>query len=114
MRRRFIYDKDMDAVVEVTHGSNAYEPERGRGEGLQIVSDIEPYRAVASDVALGGAAPVIGGRRQHGEFLRRNGYIETGNEVPITRGPELSGRADRIEAIRRAMGDYGSNTGARR
>lgn len=48
--------------------------------GMQVIKDIEPYRAVAHDVATGDA-PVIGGRRQHREFLKRNGYSEVGNEI---------------------------------
>lgn len=44
-----------------------------------IVRDIQPYKAVAVDVATG-KAPVIGGRAQHREYLRRNGYVEVGNE----------------------------------
>lgn len=53
---------------------------RGSGEGLQIIKDIDPYQAVAGDVAMGGKIPKIGGRRQHREFLKRNNYIEVGNE----------------------------------
>lgn len=47
---------------------------------LQIIKDIEPYQAVGGDIALAGKIPKIGGRRQHREFLKRNGYIEVGNE----------------------------------
>ena len=36
-------------------------------------------KAVAVDVATG-KPPVIGGRRQHREFLKRNHYVEVGNE----------------------------------
>lgn len=50
------------------------------GEGPQIIRDIDPYQAVAGDVAQGGKLPKIGGRRQHREFLKRNNYIEVGNE----------------------------------
>lgn len=47
----------------------------------QLVRDIEPYRAVASDIATG-KAPIISGRRQHNEFMKRNNYVELGNEKP--------------------------------
>lgn len=50
--------------------------------GPQIIKDVEPYRAVATDVD--GKRPVIGGRRQHREFLQRNGYREVGNDVPLS------------------------------
>ena len=46
---------------------------------LQVVQDIAPYQAVAVDIATG-KPPRIGSRRQHKEFLRRNGYVEVGNE----------------------------------
>lgn len=41
--------------------------------------DIEPYQAVAVDVATG-KPPRIGSRSEHREFLKRNGYLEVGNE----------------------------------
>jgi hypothetical protein len=45
-----------------------------------VMGDIEPYRAVGADIASGGKRPVIGGRRQHREYMARNGYMEVGNE----------------------------------
>lgn len=64
--------------------------------GPQIIKDIEPYKAVAGDIALGGKCPPIMGRRQHREFLKRNKYVEVGNE-PIKPkradyGPEVTER----------------------
>lgn len=69
---------------------------RNDGAGIQIIRDIDPYQAVAGDVALGGKLPKIGGRRQHREFLKRNNYVEVGNE-PIRPkksdyGPEVTER----------------------
>ena len=43
-----------------------------------VFGDIEPYQAVAADKETG-KCPVITGRKQHREFLRRNGYEEVGN-----------------------------------
>lgn len=103
-RRTYVYDPDLDAMVQVRGpGTNHYE----QRSGLQIIRDIDPYRAVGSDVALDGAAPVIGGRRQHREYLRRNGYVEVGNEVPISGERPRMTSEDRINDIRRAMGDFG-------
>jgi hypothetical protein len=62
--------------------------------GPQIMSDIAPYRTAATDVATGRRA-VIGGRRQHREFLRRNGYVELGNDYVPPQREEMS-RAERI------------------
>ena len=47
--------------------------------GLQIIRDIDPYQAVAEDKATG-KRPHIGSRREHREFLKRNGYHERGND----------------------------------
>jgi hypothetical protein len=69
--------------------------------GPQIMSDIAPYRTAATDVATGKRA-VIGGRRQHREFLRRNGYVEVGNDYVAPRQEELS-RSERIADIRRVL-----------
>ncbi len=67
-----------------------------RVSSIQIIKDIDPYRAVAGDVAQDGRAPVIGSRSDHREFLKRNGYIELGNEKPKPRawdyGQEISPR----------------------
>lgn len=69
---------------------------KSAGSGLQIIKDIEPYKAVAGDIALGGKPPAIMSRREHKEFLKRNRYVEVGNE-PIKQrtpdyGPEVQGR----------------------
>jgi hypothetical protein len=69
--------------------------------GPQIMSDIPPYRTVATDVATGQRA-VIGGRRQHREFLRRNGYVEVGNDYVPPQREEMS-RTERIADIRRVL-----------
>lgn len=51
------------------------------GGSIQIIKDVEPYKAVATDVD--GKRPVIGGRRQHREFLQRNNYREVGTDTTI-------------------------------
>lgn len=47
--------------------------------GIQIIKDIDPYKAVAVDGRTG-KAPRIGSRREHREFLKANNYHEVGNE----------------------------------
>lgn len=42
---------------------------------INIIRDIDPYQAVAVDVATG-KRPKIGSRSEHREFLKRNGYHE--------------------------------------
>lgn len=68
-------------MVEITRTNRPKDP--GPGDGLQIIRDIAPYRAVGGDIALDGKRPVIGTRRQHREYLARNAYVEVGNERPI-------------------------------
>lgn len=46
---------------------------------IQIIRDIDPYKAVATDKATG-KRPRIGSRREHREFLKRNGLHEVGTE----------------------------------
>jgi hypothetical protein len=72
--------------------------------GPQIIRDIEPYRSVAFDIASGKRV-LVGGRAQHREFLRRNNYVEVGND-DVTPGREELSRADRIADIRRALRDW--------
>jgi transcription elongation factor Elf1 len=55
----------------------------------QIVKDIDPYSAVATDIATG-KAPRIGSRREHREFLRRNDLVEVGTQ-PISSKREVRG-----------------------
>ena len=103
MRRRFIYDRDLDAMIEIGAGTNHLDPHPGAG--LQIISDIEPYRTAASDVASDNKRAVIGSRSRHREFLRDNGYVEVGNERPISGElPRLS-QSERVADIKRAMGE---------
>ena len=71
----------------------------------QIVRDIQPYNAVAVDIATG-KPPCIGSRREHKEFLRRNNLVEVGNEKPKareTRGDFATGKdvKQAIDQLRR-------------
>ncbi len=77
---------------------------RATSAGPQIMSDIAPYRTAATDVATG-QRTVIGGRRQHREFLGRNGYVEVGNDYVPPQREELS-QTERIADIRRVLGRW--------
>lgn len=110
---RYRYDKDLDAIVEIRDGSNFFEEKPPKGPAL--IRDIDGYRAVGADVASEGKRPWIGSRSEHRDYLRRNGYVETGNETPRVYDDRPSARQQqesRINDIRRARGDFGSNTGA--
>lgn len=67
-----------------------------------VMGDLAPYRSAAADV--NGQKAIIGGRRQHREFLQRNGYTEVGNEQVKVRRHEMS-QAERVADIKRAMGE---------
>ena len=49
-----------------------------RSTGPHIMPDLKDYKSVAWDKERGGQV-VVSGRKQHREFLRRNGYEEVGN-----------------------------------
>ena len=111
-RRTYIYDRELDAMVQIS-GPETNHPQQQPGGGMHIIRDIEPYRTAGSDIAHDNKRIMVGSRSEHRDFLRRNDYIEVGNERPRSgEVPELS-RKDRIEDIRRALGHYGSNTGSR-
>lgn len=78
-------------------------PRHAADRAPTVFGDLPEYRTAAADKATG-KRMVIGGRRQHREFLRRNGYEEVGNEYVAPRREELS-RDDRIADLRRAFGD---------
>lgn len=67
-----------------------------------VIGDLPEYRAIAADKETG-KRPVIGGRRQHREFLSRNGYVEVGNEMPAPSRDEMP-RSERVADIKRVMG----------
>lgn len=60
------------------------EPKLGGVKPTKLVHyiqpDIHPYQAMAHDHT--GKAPMITSRKEHREFLKRNGYQEIGNEMP--------------------------------
>ncbi len=69
---------------------------------FMVMGDMPAYRTVAADVD--GKRALIGGRRQHREFLARNNYVEVGNERPANKFEPLS-RSERVADIKRAMRD---------
>ena len=54
---------------------------------LHVVSDIQPYQAMGVDVATG-KAPMITSRSEHRDYLKRNNYVEIGNENPVPKRSE--------------------------
>jgi hypothetical protein len=71
-----------------------------------VVTDIPAYQAVAVDKSTG-KMPMIEGRKQHREYLKRNGYIEVGNEKLSEKPRELVGdfnvKPQLIEATKQVL-----------
>jgi hypothetical protein len=112
---RYRYDKEMDCLVEIRDGSNFFDETKGN-KGPAVIKDIDGYRAMGADIACGGKRPFITSRSQHRAYLKRNGYVETGNETPRVyddRPTQRQQTEQRVHDIKRAMGEYGSNTGRR-
>lgn len=111
-RRTYMFDAELDCMVQI-RGPETNHPDDQPRAGIQIIRDIEPYRTAGSDIAHDNKRIVVGSRSEHRRFLRDNNYVEVGNEVPISGTRPTLSRDDRISDIRRAIGDYGSNTGHR-
>lgn len=77
MRRRFIYDRATDSMVEV---GPEYVPETGR-TSYQVMPDIQPYKSMID-------GRVITSRSHHREHLRSHGCVEVGNDSSLTRQPQ--------------------------
>lgn len=89
MRRRYIQHPETFELIP----AELYE--RPRSSGVYVIPDINPYQAVAADKETG-KCPTIMGRRQHREFLKRNGYEELGNDPVRPRSDD--GSIDRTTA----------------
>lgn len=73
-----------------------------------VIADIQPYQAMAVDVATG-KPPMITSRSQHRDFLKRNGYVEVGNEMPkqdTTIKGDFNVRKELREAVREVLPKY--------
>lgn len=72
----------------------------------RIVSDIEPYQAMGTDIATG-KKPMISSRSQHRDYLKRNGFVELGNEMPKTQKPVEPDKNEIGRQIKRVMDEKG-------
>jgi putative FmdB family regulatory protein len=71
-----------------------------------VQADLAAYQAVAPDVKLGGRAPHIEGRKEHREYLKRNGYVEVGNDIstkPREQPGDFNVRKELTEATREVL-----------
>ncbi|MBV8649691.1 hypothetical protein [Paludibacterium sp.] len=67
-----------------------------------VIADIAPYQAMGIDVATG-TAPMITSRSSHREYLKRNGYVEVGNEMPDTSKREVKGDFNVRQELKKAV-----------
>lgn len=74
MRRTYRYDKEAKELIPLDEWLAKYGERTSKAHYIQ--PDLEPYMAVSGDMA----GKVIRSRREHREFLRRNGFVEVGNE----------------------------------
>lgn len=89
-RQRYIWhNNDWVEIERFTRAAKPVAP--------MLIRDIQPYRSVVT-------REVIGGRKQHRDHLRAHNCIEVGNEK-LTPRPATLSRAERVEDIKRAMGD---------
>lgn len=72
----------------------------------RVMSDIEPYQAMGTDIATG-KRPMISSRSQHREYLQRNNYVEVGNERPKPRKAIEPDKNEIARTIKRVMDDKG-------
>lgn len=82
MRKRYVQVKTDEGYELVEIGKAQPTP---RTDAPYVMGDIEPYRPVAGPEAEAWVRgdkdrKLIGGRKQHREYLRRNGFEEIGNE----------------------------------
>ena len=70
MKTTYHYDRQLGKMVE------GRAPRKTKMPDYYIIDDIEPYEAMAGDVA----GEYITSRSEHRRFLRRNNFEEVGNE----------------------------------
>ena len=74
-----------------------------------VIADIQPYQAMGVDLATG-KAPVITSRSQHRDYLRRNGYVEVGNDLPDMSKRKIEGdfnvRRELTEVTKQVLPKY--------
>ena len=77
MRRRYVYDKRHDKMIEVTE----LEPPTKARSGPEIMPDIKPYISQID-------GSTINSRSRHREHLREHGCIEVGNDSSLFGKPK--------------------------
>ncbi len=89
--------EDREAAREVEDAAKAVR-QANRGQGMQIIRDIDPFIEPIH-------GKVIGGNAQKREFMKKEGVIDCGNERPKTRpqkrdpvGPDIKKAIEQLES----------------
>jgi hypothetical protein len=102
---RTVDERDRDLPKCPCSGADMYR----KVTAPYVAPDIQAYQAVAVDVATG-KPPVISSRSAHRDFLKRNGYIEVGNEPIGRKAGEIRGdfnlRGELTAATREVLGKH--------
>ena len=93
-RKVYVFDTKQEKVVE-KHKRTDVPVERGP----MIISDIEPYQNVVD-------GQIIGGRKQHREFLKQYDLVEVGNERLPEREAYAPAPGEIESAIKRAIAEH--------
>lgn len=89
-RGSWVFDRKMGKLVP---RDEYYARQADTTVGLQVMADIKPYKSVTGEI--------IGGRKQHRDFLRAHGLVEVGNEKPT--GPKPQPLSDPRHEVKQAL-----------
>lgn len=94
-------DEDLPACCGLTMHRKLCAP--------MVIADIQPYQSMGIDVATG-KAPVITSRSAHRDYLKRNNYVEVGNEMPSMAKRKVEGdfnvRKELAEVTKQVLPKY--------
>jgi hypothetical protein len=111
---RFRYDKELDCLVEIRDGANFFDETKGR-KGPAIITD--DLGAGVNGLRHMATGKYLDSKSAFRAATKAAGCVETGNETPRVyddRPTQRQMQHDRVGSIKRAMGEYGSNTRDRR
>lgn len=113
MRIRYIWDKELECLIELREGSNTPEPEQRVG-AFNLVRDYDNFEhrgMLDHKAGPGHALHITKGRRQLRDEERARGVIQVGNET--TGWSEPPKMAPAAPMVREALARTGFYDGAR-
>lgn len=112
-RTRWVWDRDLECVVEIGPGSNRPEPEKRTGSPFNV-GDIDNFTHLGMQdpkQGPGHALQITKGRRQVRDELRARGAVEVGNETTGWSAPPKM--PDAAPMVREGLARAGYYDGAR-